>query len=112
MSQDFLKPFLGTSDPDVSPSREEVLEVVTAAYERNKSQSAEQLELAESYAMHFERLARLLRMDPERVLDEPELLDGYPAPEKLRQMARDLYAARVNLVPLELVLRAAGEPPK
>ena len=39
-------------------------------------------------------------------------MDTYPAPENLRQLAKEVYAVRINLVPLELVLRAAGELPK
>jgi hypothetical protein len=116
MSQDFLKSILGTSPSEpVSeplPSREEILEAVTTSYERNKSQRSEQLKLAESYAGQLERLARFLREDPEKILDEVELLDGYPTPENLRQLAQEVYSVRVNIVPLEIVLRAAGEPLK
>jgi hypothetical protein len=116
MSQDFLKSLLGTSQPEHAseplPSREEVLDAVTSTYERNSSQLSEQLKLAESHAGQLERLARILREDPEKILDEPELMDSYPAPENLRQLAKEVYAVRINLVPLELVLRAAGELPK
>jgi hypothetical protein len=116
MSQDFLKTFLGTSQPQPTseplPSREEIMVAVSSTYERNQSQLSEQLKLADSYAGQLERLARFLREDPEKILDEPELLGSYPAPENLRQLAKEVYAVRTNLVPLELVLRAAGELPE
>jgi hypothetical protein len=116
MSQDFLKSLFGSSQPGPTseplPSREEILDAVTSAYERNSSQLSEQLKLAESYAGQLERLARILREDPEKILDEPELVESHPAPEDLRQLAKEVYATRINLVPLEIVLRAAGELPK
>ncbi len=116
MSQDFLKSILGTLQPetvpDPRPSREEVLVAISSAYERNMSLLGEQLELAGSYAGRFERVAKLLREDPEKILDEPELLENCPTVENLRQLAKEVYAARINLIPLEMVLRASGELPK
>jgi hypothetical protein len=116
VSQDFLKSVLGLSRPDPttasSPSREEVLEAVSSAYERNDNILSEQINLAESHAANLERLARLLREDPERILDETDALAAYPTPENLRQLAKEIYSARINLLPLELVLCAAGELPK
>jgi hypothetical protein len=114
MSQDFLKSLLGTLHPEAAadprPTREEVVEIVGAAYERNKSLLADQIKLAESYAALYERVAKLLRDDPEKLLDSPESLDSYPTLEKLRSLAEGFYHARINLAPLEIVLRAAGEP--
>jgi hypothetical protein len=116
VSQDFLKSVLGLSRPEPStapsPSREEILEAVSSAYERNDSLRSEQVNLAESYAGNLERLVKLLRDNPERILDETDALNTYPTVENLRQLAKEIYSARINLLPLELVLRAAGELPK
>ncbi len=109
MSQDFLKNLLGTSQPepipDPRPTREQVVEIVSAAYERNKSLLADQRKHAESYAVLFDRLAKLLRDDPEKLLDSPESLDSYPTLDQLRHLAEEFYDVRINLAPLELVLR-------
>ncbi len=114
MSQDFLKSLLGRSQPepatDPRPTREEVVEVVGAAYERNKSLLDDQRKLAESYAALYERLTKLLRDDPEKLLDSPESIDSYPTLEMLRELAEGFYDARINLAPLRIVLHAAGEP--
>ncbi len=116
MSQDFLKSILGTSQPETMPdppvSREEIMVAVGSGYERNMSLLGEQLGLAETYAGQLERVAKFLREDPEKILDGPDVLEGYPTPETLRILAKEVYAARINLIPLEMVLRAAGELPK
>jgi hypothetical protein len=88
------------------------MEAVSSAYERNDNLLSEQIKLAESYAGNLERLAKLLRDEPERILDETDAMDNYPTVENLRQLAKEIYWARINLLPLDLVLRAAGELPK